>query len=85
VPEINLNAFSRDFRDQQIVGVTIADAHDPADYSRGTVTDQKIVSKKEKSFWRAAQLLERLFQFLATVQLVVDERSELRCEAVVFQ
>ena len=83
--EIDLNTFSGHLRDQQVVGVTIADAHDPTDDRRGSVTDEKVVPKKEKSFRGAAQFLERLFQFLTPVQLAIDERAELRREAFAFQ
>jgi len=77
VTEINRNTFSGHLRDEQVVGVTIADAHDPTDKRRGSVTDEKIVPKKEKSFGRTAHALEGGFQVLRAFQFAVDKGSEL--------
>ena len=74
--EINWNTFSRDLGDEQVVGVAIADAHDPTDQRRGSVAYEEIVSQIEKSFRRATHALEGGFQVLRAFQIAVDKGSE---------
>ena len=80
VSEVDLDAFAGHLRDEDVVGVTVADGHDPADDGRGCVTRQKIVPKVEKSFRTAAELLQRSFQLQASVTASLDESLKLETE-----